>query len=189
MPIGAFITTEDVWNRAFGGMEKALLHTSTFGGNTLACAAGIAAINAIVENSLTQNAQEMGEYLLKGLRELKGRYPIIKDVRGRGLMIGLELNTPQGGLLNMVTGGCSRQFIQRIRRSNGCRELLNKHQIITAYTLNNPNVIRLEPPLIIKREDIDTLLNALEDILSKNKGLFSLTLSTVKTATSSLFSK
>jgi len=189
MPIGAFITTEDVWNRAFGGMEKALLHTSTFGGNTLACAAGIAAINAIVENSLTQNAQEMGEYLLKGLRELKGRYPIIKDVRGRGLMIGLELNTPQGGLLNMVTGGALGNLYKEYAGAMVAGELLNKHQIITAYTLNNPNVIRLEPPLIIKREDIDTLLNALEDILSKNKGLFSLTLSTVKTATSSLFSK
>jgi len=189
MPIGAFITTEEVWNRAFGGMEKALLHTSTFGGNTWACAAGIASINTIVEKNLPQNALEMGEHLLKGLRELKERYPIIKDVRGRGLMVGFELNTPQGGLLNKVTGGAIGNLYKEYAGAMVAGELLNKHQIITAYTLNNPNVIRLEPPLIITKQDIDALLNALEDILSKNKGLLGLTLSTVKTATSSLFSK
>ena len=146
-------------------------------------------INTIIENNLPQNALKMGEHLLKGLRELKERYPIIKDVRGRGLMVGLELNTPAGGLLNKVTGGAIGNLYKEYAGAMVAGELLNKHQIITAYTLNNPNVIRLEPPLIITKEDIDTLLNALEDILSKNKGLFSLTLSTVKTATSSLFSK
>jgi putrescine aminotransferase len=189
MPIGAFITTEDVWNKAFGGMEKCLLHTSTFGGNTWACAAGIASINAVVEKELPKKALEMGEYLLNGLKELKKHYPMIKDVRGRGLMIGLELNTPEKGLLNRVTGGAINNFYKEYAGAMVAGELLNSHQIITAYTLNNPNVIRLEPPLIIEKQDINTLLNALEVILSKNKGFFSLTLSTVKTATSSLFSR
>lgn len=189
MPIGAFITTEDVWNRAFGGMEKCLLHTSTFGGNTLACAAGIASINAIVEKDLPKQALEKGEYLLAGLKELKKQYPIIKDVRGKGLMVGLELNTTGRGLLSKVTSGIMGNFYKEFAGAMVAGELLNSHQIITAYTLNNPNVIRLEPPLIITKQDIDMLLNALEAILSKNKDLFSLTINTVKTATGSLLSK
>ncbi len=189
MPIGAFITTESVWDRAFGGMEKCLLHTSTFGGNTFACAAGIAAINAIVENNLPQRAKELGDYMLSGLKALKERFNIIKDVRGRGLMVGIEFETGGGSLLNRVTGGVVSKFYREFAGAMVAGELLNNHRIITAYTLNNPNVIRLEPPLVIEREDIDIMLGALEEIFRKNKSLFNLTLSTVKTAAGSLFSR
>ena len=189
MPIGAFICTADVWDKAFGGMEKCLLHTSTFGGNTMACAAGIAAINTIIEKNLPEKATEMGKYMLDGLKTLKDQYKIIKDVRGKGLMIGIEFETAEKSLLNRVTGGAVNKFYSEFTGSMVAGELLNNHHIITAYTLNNPNVIRIEPPLIISKEDIDIMLNALEDILKKNKGLFKLTLSTVKNVTGSLFSK
>lgn len=189
MPIGAFICTADVWDKAFGGMEKCLLHTSTFGGNTMACAAGIAAINTIIEKNLPEKATEMGKYMLDGLKTLKDQYKIIKDVRGKGLMIGIEFETAEKSLLNRVTGGVVNKFYSEFTGSMVAGELLNNHHIITAYTLNNPNVIRIEPPLIISKEDIDIMLNALEDILKKNKGLFKLTLSTVKNVTGSLFSK
>lgn len=180
VPIGAFITTEEVWEKAFGGMEKCLLHTSTFGGNTMACAAGIASINAIIEKNLPEHAKEVGEYMLEGLKTLKDRYGIIKDVRGRGLMAGIEFETPEKGILSKLTGGAVNRFYKEYTGSMVAGELLNTHRIITAYTLNNPNVIRLEPPLIIEKEDIDYMLNSLEDIFSKNSGLFKLTLSTVK---------
>lgn len=189
MPIGAFITTSEVWERAFGGMEKCLLHTSTFGGNTMACAAGIASINTILEKNLPDNARKMGEYMLQNLKTLKDKYRIIKDVRGRGLMIGMEFETAEKGLLNKITGGVVNKFYEEFAGAMVAGELLNSHRIITAYTLNNPNVIRLEPPLVITKQDIDFLLYALEDILSKNRGLFKLTLTTVKTAAGSLFSK
>jgi putrescine aminotransferase len=189
MPIGAFITTSEVWEKAFGGMEKCLLHTSTFGGNTMACAAGIASINAIVENKLPERAREMGEYMLNGLKALKDRYNMIKDVRGRGLMVGIEFETAERGLLNRITGGAVNKFYQEFAGAMVAGELLNGHRIITAYTLNNPNVIRMEPPLIITKQDIDQMLNALEDIFTKNRGLLKLTFSTVKTAAGSLFSR
>ena len=78
------MTTPKVWEKSFGGMEKCLLHTSTFGGNTLACAAGIAAINVLIEKNLPNNAQQMGDYLISGLKVLEQRYGIVKDIRGRG---------------------------------------------------------------------------------------------------------
>lgn len=189
MPIGAFMTTTTVWEKSFGGMEKCLLHTSTFGGNTLACAAGIAAINLLMEKKLQDNAKQMGDYLISGLEMLKKRYNIIKDIRGRGLMVGIEFETTEKSIINKVTMGAVNRFYSEYTGAMVSGELLNNHQIITAYTLNNPNVIRLEPPLVISKEDIDKVLNALEDILEKNKGFFKLTLSTIRTAADSIFSK
>jgi len=189
MPIGAFVTTPEVWEKAFGGMEKCLLHTSTFGGNTMACAAGIASINAILEKKLPEHARKMGEYMINGLKALKDKYSIIKDVRGRGLMVGIEFQTLEKSLLNRVMGGAVDKFYQEFAGSMVAGELLNSHRIITAYTLNNPNVIRMEPPLVVTEQDIGYMLNALEDILSKNRGLLKLTFSTVKTAAGSLFSR
>ena len=83
IPIGAFVTTPEIWDRAYGTMETALLHTSTFGGNTFACAAGMVAIQLAVEKNVSDNAREMGEVLINGLRELASKYSLIKEVRGR----------------------------------------------------------------------------------------------------------
>ena len=88
MPLGAYITNERIYKNAYGGMEKALLHTSTFGGNSLACAAGIAALKAIIDGNLTAEALNKGNYLISELKILKNNYGLIKYVRGKGLMIG-----------------------------------------------------------------------------------------------------
>ncbi|MCG0274735.1 MAG: aspartate aminotransferase family protein [Thermosediminibacteraceae bacterium] len=188
MPVGAFITTDEVWERAYSGMEKCLLHTSTFGGNTLACAAGIASINAIKEKKLPERAAELGDYFLGKLRVLKEKYGIIKEVRGRGLMIGIEFEPPVKGFINKITGGIINKFYEEFTGALVAGELLNKHRIITAYTLNNPNVIRMEPPLIVSKEDIDEVLNALEDIFSRYKGFMGMTLNAIKTAAGSMLS-
>ena len=105
MPIGAYITTEKIHNSGYGSMEKALLHTSTFGGNNLACAAGIAALDTIIKKNLAREAEKKGQYLLERLQKLKDLYPIIKEVRGRGLMIGLELKGSNNSILNKLSGG------------------------------------------------------------------------------------
>jgi len=189
MPIGAFITRDDVWERAYGGFDKSLLHTSTFGGNTFACAAAIASINTIVKKNLSERAEKLGNYFLDGLKTLKERFSIIKEVRGKGLLIGIEFEQPKSGLLNTITGGAVNKFYSEFTGAIVAGELLNKHRIITAYTLNNPNVIRLEPPLIVEKEDIDYVLNALEDILNKNNGFLGITINAAKTVVSSIFSK
>lgn len=173
MPIGACVTTDEIWKKAYGGMEKALLHTSTFGGNTWAAAAAIAAIQVIREENLPAAAKEKGDYFLQGLQGLKERFPLVKDVRGRGLLIGLEFNQP-GGLAARLSGGLTDRLAGEYTGSLVAGELLNKHGIITAYTLNNPNVIRLEPPLTVTYEQIDKVLGALEDILTRHKGFFSM---------------
>lgn len=128
MPIGATMGTTQVWERVFG--ENPLLHTSTFGGNPLACAAGLAAFQVIEEEALLENAISVGKVLKQGLSECKDTNPdLIQDVRGRGLMIGVEFAMDEVGELTIAQ--------------------MNKRGLAAAYTLNNPRVIRFEPPLIM----------------------------------------
>ncbi|SHF08229.1 putrescine aminotransferase [Thermoanaerobacter uzonensis DSM 18761] len=190
MPIGAYITREEIWQKAYGSMEKALLHTSTFGGNTYACAAAIASIQAIIEKKLPDAAKEKGEYFLGRLKELKEKHPkLIKDVRGKGLLIGIEFNQPEGGLLDKISGGAISKLSSEYMGSLIAGELQNKHRIITAYTLNNPNVIRLEPPLIVTKEQIDKVVDALDEILTRNSSFLGITVSGAKTVLGSLFKR
>lgn len=139
MPIGAFTATPKVWDKF---ITSPFIHTSTFGGNPLACAAGVAAIEVIKEENLVEKSASMGEYFIGRLFALQQAYPdVIKQVRGKGLMIGLELTKEGiGGLLmsEMIASG-----------------------VLVAYTLNNPKVIRIEPPLIIEKEQVDYVVNAL----------------------------
>lgn len=188
MPIGATVTTPEVWDKAYGSMEKALLHTSTFGGNTRAVTAGIAAINAIVEQDLPRQAEEQGRYFIARLKELQEKHSLITDVRGRGLLIGLEFAKPKG-LVDRLTGGAVSKFSEEYLGAMVAGELLNRYHIITAYTLNNPNVIRLEPPLIVTREQIDQVLEALDDIFTRNRSHIQMALTSTKAVVSNLFGK
>lgn len=150
MPIGAFIGTPKVWECLF---PQPLIHTSTFGGNPLACAAAIAAINLILEEDLPAQAAVKGEYLMKKLREVQKKYPeIIAEVRGKGLLIGVE----------MVQEGYGGSVIFEMSRGG----------VIGVYTLNKPKVIRFEPPLIITEKQIDRAVEVFEKAVSKTKEMF-----------------
>lgn len=169
MPIGAMMTTDSHWQKAYGTFETAFLHTSTFGGNTRACAAGIAAVNYIIDNDLTSQAKEKGDYLLSRLNELKPDHPMIKDVRGRGLLIGLEFKEPFKGYVDKITKGALNRIYHDYFASIVASQLVHKYGIITAFTWNNPNVLRFEPPLEISYSELDLLVKALDDICGRNK--------------------
>ncbi|MTI84540.1 MAG: aspartate aminotransferase family protein [Firmicutes bacterium] len=180
MPIGAFVTKDTIWRKAYGGMDKATLHTSTFGGNSRATAVGLATLQVIYDQNLVEKAKENGDFFLDQLQRLKNKYPLIKDVRGQGLMIGLEFNQVEG-LGNKLSMGMTNKFSQEYMGSLVAGELMNEFKIITAYTLNNPNVIRLEPPLIVSRAELETVIDALDNILARHKGFFSVAASGAKT--------
>jgi len=180
IPVGAFITREAVWRKAYGGLDKATLHTSTFGGNTRAAAAGLAALEIIHDEKLVEEAREKGRFFMEKLNRLKEKYPLIKDVRGRGLMVGLEFKQPEG-LGDKLSLGITSKLSQEYMGSLVAGELINEFRIITAYTLNNPNVIRLEPPLTVSRKQLETVCNALDQILSRHRGFFSVAASGAKT--------
>jgi putrescine aminotransferase len=141
MPVGAYIARPDVWNAAYA--KAPLMHTSTFGGGELACAAALEAMNVLEEEGLVENARARGEQLVSGARKLAETYPgVVRDVRGLGLLVGVELtNEGYGGWI--------------------IPEML-KHGVTAAWTLNMQRVIRLEPPLVVTSEQVDRALAALE---------------------------
>ncbi len=141
MPIGAFIGTPKVWS-SFA--PNPLIITSTFGGNPLACTAASTTIDVVLDEHLVEKAFEMGRYLIEGLRKIRKRYPlIISSVRGKGLMIGVEL--AKEGLGGLIMPEMARMGMTAV------------------YTLNNPKVIRFEPPLMINKEQVDRVLRIVED--------------------------
>jgi len=145
MPIGAYVARPGVWNAAYAAAP--LLHTSTFGGNPLACAAALAALDVLVEDDLAANARERGAELLAGARAVAARYPgAVADVRGVGLLVGVELRSE----------GYAGTIIP---------EML-KRGVTAAWTLNAQRVIRLEPPLIVGAGHIATALRALEEAVA-----------------------
>lgn len=165
IPIGCTIATREVWEKAYSGMERCLLHTSTFGGNTLACAVAIETLAVIEEENLSEKARELGEYFLRSLSEATAKSPLVKEIRGRGLMIGLEFH-PYEGVLSGLTRGKITEMSKEYTAHLVASELHEKFKIITAYTLNNPNVIRLQAPLVIEKSDIDYVIEAFSEVLS-----------------------
>ncbi|QUH18909.1 aspartate aminotransferase family protein [Alkaliphilus sp. B6464] len=188
IPIGAYIANEDVWKRGYGTMDRCLLHTSTFGGNTWASAAGISTIEFIAENNLENEALEKGNYIISKLLRLKDKYPLLKEVRGRGLMIGLEFDTINIPLMDRVITNNTRELVDEYTGGIVASELINNYNIITAYTLNNPNVIRIEPPLTVTYEQLDKLVSSLEEILMKNRSIGTIALNNTKNLIKSVFS-
>ena len=138
VPIGATISRSDVWTAAFG--KQPLVHTSTFGGNPLACTAGLAALEVLVEERLADRARDLGAYLMERVRAIAAKHAeVIKAVRGRGLVIGVELtNEGYGGAI----------IAESMRLG-----------LIVAYTLNQQKVIRLEPPLVVTKDEIDQAMD------------------------------
>jgi len=141
VPIGATIARASAWNAAYA--QAPLLHTSTFGGNELACAAALAALDVLVDDDLAANARARGAELLAGARALAERFPtVVADARGAGLLVGLELRHE----------GYAGTIIPELLRRG----------VTAAWTLNRQRVIRLEPALIVTAGQIATALAALE---------------------------
>ena len=149
MPIGSFTATPEVWT---GLIESPFLHTSTFGGNQMACVAGLATLKVIEEEDLLNRGASAGAYLKKGLEEVQKDYPlVIKDVRGRGMMLGIELTKEGAGGMLM--------------------SLMIDSNILVAYTLNNPKVIRMEPSLTMPIEVIDQVLTAFRNAIQQTNAV------------------
>jgi len=151
MPITGIIARPHLWTDHLKE-NPWVLGSPTFGGNPLACSAAIAAIKFSIENDLPRQVKEKGEYFMEKLKGFQKKYSFLKDVRGKGLLIGLEYETAEMGWA--VSKG------------------LFKRGIMTGGTLNNAKVNRIEPPGIISYETIDTILTKLDETLADVKQEF-----------------
>lgn len=169
--MAAMIARRGIYMKAYGTPKTAMIHAmATFGGIGEACITSIEALNVLYDEHLIDNAADVGDYLLERLRELQSRYPgLVKDVRGKGMMVGLEFHDfsqtmpavlrPVLGMLDEKLKGSLSGFIGS--------HLLRDHGVLVAFTEYNRNVIRLEPPLICGREHVDAFIQALDEVLSR----------------------
>jgi acetylornithine/succinyldiaminopimelate/putrescine aminotransferase len=142
VPIGAMLATERVAKAFTPGS-----HAATFGGNPLVCAAALATIDAILDDGhVLDNCRRMGERLVQGLRGLQRKYPVINDVRGLGLLVGLALTVPAREIV--------AQCMQRGLLVNATAE----------------SVVRLVPPLIVTQEEVDQAVAVIDAVLAAQEG-------------------
>ena len=137
VPMGATLVRQDILSAISKGE-----HSSTFGGNPLSCAAGTAALKALTEDGLIENSEKMGKIFREGLERLKEKHSIIREIRGKGLMIGVEMKFEiKDILMNLIKEGVLMLYSGR-------------------------NILRILPPLIISEDDITKVLQSLDSVLS-----------------------
>ncbi len=169
--IGAFVARTPVYLKAYGSPKTALIHgPATFAGMGEACVTAIEALHTLYDEGLVENAAVNGAYLLARLRELHRRYPrLIVDVRGQGLMVGLEF-ADLSAVLPRGARAATARFDERLKGGLAGLVgalLLEEHAVLVAFTEYNRNVVRLEPPLIVTEAEIDALVDALDAILAR----------------------
>jgi ornithine--oxo-acid transaminase len=165
VPIGAVLVARAAFERVFDGMERAVRHGSTFGGNDLAAAAGLATLQVLDEEGLVERAERMGQLLLELTRPLAQRYAIVRDVRGLGLMWAIELGPPAGRSARAAWHALERAqpglFSQLITVP-----LFHEHRIFCQVAGHRMNVIKALPPLVIEESEIRRFAAALETVLA-----------------------
>ncbi|HEX7354206.1 MAG TPA: aspartate aminotransferase family protein [Mycobacteriales bacterium] len=174
VPVGAMLTSDAIVRSVHRSMSKAMKHSSTFSRNQLAMVAGLATLTALDEEDVVAHAAKVGEQLRIALQTLVDRYEFFSEVRGEGLMIGIEFGRPEDKtlrrrfrLLELMRKGLFTQAI--------VLPLFHQHRIITQVAADDVNIIKLIPPLIMGQEEIDLFVGALDQVLAEahtGNGLF-----------------
>ena len=167
VPVGAVLTKRSIYDGVFDSLDNCVVHSSTFGQGAYAMAAGIATLHVLEEEGLVENSRRMGELLLEGLRELAGRFELVKDVRGRGLMIAIELGEPASLKLKMGWKLASKLQKGLVAQAM-VMSLLADHRILTQVAGHGLEVIKLIPSLVIDESDVKRFLAAFEDVLERS---------------------
>jgi len=170
MPIGAMLARRDLWNKAYGSVQNFALHTSTFGGGSLACAAAMAAIDVITEEGLVENAQARGEQLVSELHKLQQETgEFITEIRGEGLMVGIEFaplresigahwrQSDKTGMMQYMVPDLDRH-IAEVPALFVMQTLLKRSGIYAQVARSRGNVLRVQPPLTITSDQITTFV-------------------------------
>jgi putrescine aminotransferase len=169
-PVSVAVTSRALFDRAYGKTDRFDLHSSTFQGNALSCAAALRTLEIIDEEALVQRSAERGAQLLAGLRQRLHGHPLVKDVRGRGLLVGIEFG-PTGrnwldrlapALVGKITESMFGQWIALRMLEAG---------VLCQPAASRWNVLRLEPPLTIAAAEIDFVVDTLATVLDEYRSV------------------
>jgi len=170
VPIGAVLVSRAAFDAVFDGMERAVRHGSTFGGNDLAAAAALATLRVIDCEGLVARAERLGELLFELTSPLVDRYEVVCDVRGRGLMWAIEFGPPAGGARRSLWNAAERAqpgiFSQLI-----VGPLFHEHRILCQVAGHRMNVIKALPALVIEEEEVRRFAAALEEVVARAERL------------------
>jgi len=165
VPVGAVLTHKWIFDKVFDRMERAVVHGSTFAKNDLAMAAGLATLEVIEAEGLVQNAERLGNRLLAAFERMAGKHELVKTVRGKGLMIGIEFGVPHSLKLkaswNLLETANSGLFCQLI-----VIPLLKEHRILTQVAGHGNHTIKLLPPLVITDSDCEWIERSFEAVIA-----------------------
>jgi ornithine--oxo-acid transaminase len=175
VPVGAMLAKGWIYEKVFSSMDRVMVHSTTFKNGTLAMAAGLASLHVLDSEELMANAERTGALLRSGLAELAARFDVLADVRGRGLMIGLEFDKPSSLLART-----SWSMLQKARVGLFAQMIVvamfQRHRVLTQVSGDHMEVIKLIPPLMISDADVKTFTDAFAEVLedaAKGTGLMS----------------
>jgi ornithine--oxo-acid transaminase len=164
VPVGALLMSAPVYDGVFDSLEHSVSHGSTFAPNDLAMAAGLATLRELDEQQLVQSAARLGEVLLERTRALVEEHEVVRGVRGLGLMWAMEFGEPESGSLawrvmeRMQTGLFAQLVVV---------PLFTRHRILSQVAGHDLPVLKGLPPLVLDEQDIDTFVDALDDVIAK----------------------
>src|SRR5207247_8532448 len=154
VPCGAIITRRDIYQKTFSRMDRCVVHSTTFGRNNLAMACGLAALEVIDQENLVDRAGKMGAWLIEKIDNLRAKHSFIKEVRGKGLMIGIEFHEPSEFKFKMAWKLLHKidkvLFAQMI-----VTQMLSQHRILTQVAGHAMDGMKILPPLIIAEKEVD----------------------------------
>ena len=173
VPVGAVACRREVFDRVFDRMDRALVHGSTFAKNDLAMAAGLATLTALEDERLIARAAELGARLVDGLRRNLAPFDMVKEVRGKGMMIALQLGPPRDLRLKAAYA-----LMDRASKGLFCQliliQLLRNHRILAQVAGHDLPVIKLLPPLVLSEQDVEWMLRAFAAVIGDSQSLASL---------------
>src|SRR6266404_5042339 len=154
VPCGAIVTRREIYQKTFSRMDRCVVHSTTFGRNNLAMACGLASLEVIDQENLIENAARIGAQLMEKIDALRAKHSFIKEVRGKGLMIGIEFHEPHEFKLKMAWKLLHKidkvLFAQMI-----VTQMLSKHRILTQVSGPAMDVMKILPPLIIGEKEVE----------------------------------
>jgi ornithine--oxo-acid transaminase len=159
VPVGATLGPDWIFQKVFSSMDRVLVHDSTFGSNAQAMAAGLATLHVLEADDVVGNARRVGDLLRSRLADLQGRYEMLQDVRGRGLMVGIEFGRPSS--LKLRAGWTALQAARKgLFAQTVVHALFHRHGILTQVSGDHLEVIKLIPPLTIGEREVDRFVEA-----------------------------
>jgi len=170
VPVGAVIMRREIYSKVVNRLDRCQIHSTTFGQNDMAMAAGLATLHVMDEQGLVQHSARIGDKLMDGLRALKDKHEMIADVRGLGLMVGIEFSPPRS--LGLKAAWMAAEKAQKgLFAQLLVMALMRDHHILTQVGGPGVNIIKLLPPLIIGDGEVEMIVSAFDDVLTEARSV------------------